>query len=349
MNMIDLRSDTVTMPTQQMRDAMYHAQVGDDVFDDDPSIKELEDYAAGLFGKEAALFVTSGTQGNACCIMAQTRRGDCIVLAPQSHVSDHEAGSYAQLSGVSLRYPKSRLGIMDPASVAECITDDSDLQVARTGLVLMENAHSTGTVLPIDNMKAVYKAARVKGVPVHLDGARMFNAAHALGISDIQEMTQYCDTLNCCLSKGLCAPVGSLIAGPAQVIRRAKKVRKLLGGGMRQAGFLAAAGKLALTDMTKRLGEDHENARYLAGLLETIPGISVFGERLDINMVFFTAPWSQEQRDRYPAFMLGHGIKVTGFSDGEFRMVTHHGITREDCAAVAEAVRAFVTETMPGQ
>lgn len=341
MKYIDLRSDTVTMPTQKMRDAMYHAAVGDDVFDDDPSIKELEEYAAALFGKEAALFVTSGTQGNACCIMAQTRRGDCIVIAPGSHVADHEAGSYAQLAGVSLRFPKSRLGTMDPASVAECITDDSDLQVARTGLILVENAHSTGAVVSLDNMKTIYETACEKHVPVHLDGARIFNAAHALGITNIKDMTRYCDTLNCCLSKGLCAPVGSLIAGPADVILRAKKVRKLLGGGMRQAGFLAAAGKIALTEMTKRIGEDHKNARYLAEQLETIPQITVFHDRLDANLVFFTADWSPEKKVQYPAFMLAHGIKVTGLSDGEFRLVTNHDVTRLDCAAVAAAIAEY--------
>lgn len=347
MKYIDLRSDTVTQPTLAMRDAMYRAKVGDDVFDDDPTIKDLEEFAAKLLGKEAALFVTSGTQGNACCIMAQTRRGDCIIIDPKSHIADHEAGSYAQLSGVSLRFPQSSLGTMNPESVAECITDDSDILTSPTGLIVVENAHSTGAVVPLENMKAIYEIAQEHHVPVHLDGARLFNAAHALGIQDIREMTQYCDTLNCCLSKGLCAPVGSIIAGPADVIHRAKKARKILGGGMRQAGFLAAAGKLALTEMTKRMGEDHENALYLAEKLEELPGIHVFLERLDANLLFFTTDWEKDEIAQYPHYMLSRGIKVTGLMGNEFRIVTHYGVSREDCDIVLEAIRTYVAEVLP--
>ena len=342
MQYIDLRSDTVTLPTQAMRDAMYHAVVGDDVFDDDPTVKELESYAAQLFGKEAALFVTSGTQGNACAILSQTRRGDCIVIAPMSHIADHEAGSYAQLAGVSLRFPNAVDGIMDPESVRRCITyEDGDIQTAPTGLVVMENAHSTGNVLPLENMQAVYKVAHEAGIPVHLDGARLFNAATALGIEDVKELTSCCDTVNVCLSKGLCAPIGSILAGPASTIARAKRARKLLGGGTRQVGFLAAAGMLALTEMTGRIGEDHENARYLAQLLDAIPGVHVKFDRLKIDMVFFTVDWTQEKIDRFPAAMLKQGIKITGISEGEFRFVTHYGIEAAHCEQVAAAVRSF--------
>lgn len=344
MKWIDLRSDTVTQPTQAMRDAMYNAVVGDDVFEDDPTIKELERFAAELLGKEAALYVTSGTQGNACAVMSQTRRGDCVVIAPLSHISDHEAGSYAQLAGVSLRFPQSVDGVMDPESVRACITDDSDIQTAPTGLVVIENAHSTGNVVPLDNMQEIYRIARERGVPVHLDGARLFNAKEALGIADVKELTACCDTVNLCLSKGLCAPVGSILAGPADVIARAKRVRKLLGGGLRQAGFLAAAGMLALTEMTGRVGEDHENARYLADLLDKIGGVHVKFDRLKINMVFFTADWDAEKTARFPEAMLAAGIKTTGLHDNEFRMVTNNDVTRADCEKVAAAVRAFCGE-----
>ena len=205
MQYIDLRSDTVTQPTQAMRDAMANAVVGDDVFGDDPTLQELEAYAAERLGKEAALFVTSGMQGNACALLAHTRRGDCVVIDPHSHIAEHEAGSYGQLAGVSLRFPKSTDGTMDPASVRACLTDDSDLQVAPATLVVMENAHSSGAVVPLENMRAVYETAHAAGAAVHLDGARLFNAAAALGISDVCELTQYCDTVMCCLSKGLCA------------------------------------------------------------------------------------------------------------------------------------------------
>lgn len=344
MQFIDLRSDTVTQPTQAMRDAMCRAVVGDDVFEDDPTAKELEAYAAQRLGKEAALFVTSGMQGNTCALLAHTRRGDCVVIAPTAHIAAHEAGSYGQLAGVSLRFPESVNGVMDPASVRACLTDDSDVQVAPAGLVVMENAHSTGSVLPLDNMRAVFEIAHTQGVPVHLDGARLFNAAAALGIADVRELTQYCDTVMCCLSKGLCAPVGSILAGPKDVIWRARRARRILGGGLRQVGFLAAAGMVALRDMTGRLSEDHENAKYLGELLSAVDGVHVFAERTQIDMVFFTTDWDAEKVSRYPAWMLGRGIKVTGCMDGEYRMVCHHDITRAACQTAAEAIRAFAAE-----
>ena len=344
MQFIDLRSDTVTQPTQAMRDAMCRAVVGDDVFEDDPTVKELEAYAAQRLGKEAALFVTSGMQGNTCALLAHTRRGDCVVIAPTAHIAAHEAGSYGQLAGVSLRFPESVNGVMDPASVRACLTDDSDVQVAPAGLVVMENAHSTGSVLPLDNMRAVFEIAHTQGVPVHLDGARLFNAAAALGIADVRELTQYCDTVMCCLSKGLCAPVGSILAGPKVVIWRARRARRILGGGLRQVGFLAAAGMVALRDMTGRLSEDHENAKYLGELLSAVDGVHVFAERTQIDMVFFTTDWDAEKASRYPAWMLGRGIKVTGCMDGEYRMVCHHDITRAACQTAAEAIRAFAAE-----
>ena len=344
MQFIDLRSDTVTQPTQAMRDAMCRAVVGDDVFEDDPTVKELEAYAAQRLGKEAALFVTSGMQGNTCALLAHTRRGDCVVIAPTAHIAAHEAGSYGQLAGVSLRFPESVNGVMNPASVRACLTDDSDVQVAPAGLVVMENAHSTGSVLPLDNMRAVFEIAHTQGIPVHLDGARLFNAAAALGIADVRELTQYCDTVMCCLSKGLCAPVGSILAGPKDVIWRARRARRILGGGLRQVGFLAAAGMVALRDMTGRLSEDHENAKYLGELLSAVDGVHVFAERTQIDMVFFTTDWDAEKVSRSPAWMLGRGIKVTGCMDGEYRMVCHHDITRAACQTAAEAIRAFAAE-----
>lgn len=344
MQYIDLRSDTVTQPTQAMRDAMATAVVGDDVFEDDPTLKELEAYAAERLGKEAALFVTSGMQGNACALMAHTRRGDCVIIDPHSHIAEHEAGSYGQLAGVSLRYPQTVNGTMEPASVRACLTDDSDVQVAPATLVVVENAHSSGAVVSLDNMRKIYQIAHEKGASVHLDGARLFNAATALGIADVRELTQYCDTVMCCLSKGLCAPVGSVLAGPKDLIWRARRARRILGGGMRQGGFLAAAGLVALRDMTGRLQEDHDNAKFLASALDSIDGVQVFHDRLDIDMVFFTTDWDEEKAARYPAYMLEHGAKVTGCMGGEYRMVCHHGITRADCEQTAALVRAFAAE-----
>lgn len=344
MQYIDLRSDTVTQPTQAMRDAMATAVVGDDVFEDDPTLKELEAYAAERLGKEAALFVTSGMQGNACALMAHTRRGDCVIIDPHSHIAEHEAGSYGQLAGVSLRYPQTVNGTMEPTSVRACLTDDSDVQVAPATLVVVENAHSSGAVVSLDNMREIYQIAHEKGASVHLDGARLFNAATALGIADARELTQYCDTVMCCLSKGLCAPVGSVLAGPKDLIWRARRARRILGGGMRQGGFLAAAGLVALRDMTGRLQEDHDNAKFLASALDSIDGVQVFHDRLDIDMVFFTTDWDEEKAARYPAYMLEQGAKVTGCMGGEYRMVCHHGITRADCEQTAALVRAFAAE-----
>lgn len=344
MQYIDLRSDTVTQPTQAMRDAMANAVVGDDVFGDDPTLQDLEAYAAEKLGKEAALFVTSGMQGNACALLAHTRRGDCVVIDPHSHIAEHEAGSYGQLAGVSLRFPKSTDGTMDPASVRACLTDDSDLQVAPATLVVMENAHSSGAVVPLENMRAVYETAHAAGAAVHLDGARLFNAAAALGISDVCELTQYCDTVMCCLSKGLCAPVGSVLAGPKDLIWRARRARRILGGGMRQGGFLAAAGLVALRDMPARIPEDHENAKHLGSLLSAIDGVHVFADRIQIDMVFFTADWDAGKAARYPAWMLEHGVKVTGCMGGEYRMVCHYGVSRADCEATAALVRQFAAE-----
>ena len=344
MQYIDLRSDTVTQPTQAMRDAMANAVVGDDVFGDDPTLQDLEAYAAERLGKEAALFVTSGMQGNACALLAHTRRGDCVVIDPHSHISEHEAGSYGQLAGVSLRFPKSTDGTMDPASVRACLTDDSDLQVAPATLVVMENAHSSGAVVPLEKMRAVCETAHAAGAAVHLDRARLFNSAAALDISDVRELTQYCDTVMCCLSKGLCAPVGSVLAGPKDLIWRARRARRILGGGMRQGGFLAAAGLVALRDMPARIPEDHENAKHLGSLLSAIDGVHIFADRIQIDMVFFTADWDADKAARYPAWMLEHGVKVTGCMGGEYRMVCHYGVTRADCEATAALVRQFAAE-----
>lgn len=335
MRYIDLRSDTVTMPTQAMRDAMYNAEVGDDVFADDPSINELEALAADILGKEDALLVTSGTQGNMVSIMAQTRRGDAVILGNGCHIAGHEAGTYAMLAGVSAVFPEDDKGIMRPESIRSLIRDDSELQEARTGLICVENAHSNGNVVPVEVMAQIYGIARENGVPVHLDGARIFNAAAFLGVG-VKEITQYCDSVMCCMSKGLCAPVGSVVAGSREFVKRARKLRKALGGGMRQAGFIAEAGKLALTEMTKRLQEDHDNARYLAEKLKELQGVSLDIDSVKINMVYFKADWPKELIDTLPAKMLEKQIKILPPYCGEFRFVTNYDVSREDCDFVID-------------
>lgn len=340
MRYIDLRSDTVTQPTLEMRKAMYYAVVDDDVFGDDLSVIELEKLAAKTLGKEAALFVTSGTQGNAVSVMANTRRGDAIIVGRGCHILGHEAGTYAMLAGVSPCIPEDDNFVMRPESIKALIMDDSELQIARTGLICIENAHSNGMVIPLDNMRKIYEIAQEKGVPVHLDGARLFNAAIVLGV-DVKEMTQYCDTVMCCLSKGLCAPVGSIVAGSKEFIQKARKLRKALGGGMRQAGFLAVAGKLALQNMTQRLVEDHENAKYLAEKMKEIKGITIKENMLDIDMIFYDVDWDVALKNSYCSEMKVRGIKVTDY-EGVYRIVTNHDVSREDCDTVAAAIKEIV-------
>lgn len=338
MKYIDLRSDTVTLPTQEMREAMYRAEVGDNVFDDDPAVTRLEETAARMLGKEAALFVTSGTQGNAVSILSQTQRGDALLMSRICHIADHEAGSYGMLAGVSPCFPEEDEGVLRPESVAALIQDGSDYMAAKTGLICLENGISNGNVAPVENLARIYDIAQERGVPVHLDGARLFNAAAYLGV-DVKEMTRYADTVMCCLSKGLCAPVGSVIAGTKEFIRQARRWRKVLGGGMRQAGVLAAAGKLALTEMTGRVSEDNRNARYLAEQLAGLPGVRIEPEKVKINMVFFAVDWQEAVLTALPGKLEERGIRILPASAGVFRFVTNYGVTHEDCDTVVAALR----------
>lgn len=340
MRYIDLRSDTVTQPTEAMREAMANAPVGDDVYGDDPTVNELERLAAEVLGKEAALFVPSGTMGNQLCIMAQTKRGDEVIVSDESHIFVHEVGAAAVLSAVTLRQVQFEDGIFSAAKMERAIREE-DIHEPPTTLLCMENALSNGRVVPLSVMEEVYTMAKRHNLRVHLDGARLFNAAVALGV-DATALTQYTDTVSCCLSKGLCAPVGSVIAGDAAFIVRARKCRKLLGGGMRQVGILAAAGILALTQMTKRLHIDHENAKYLAEQLKKIPDITVDVDAVDINMVFFHVEREESVLEAVQAKLLESGIKINGAWDGNFRFVTSNDISRADInTAIAALSRAI--------
>ena len=335
MRYIDLRSDTVTQPTQEMRDAMQNALVGDDVYQDDPTTNELEAYAAKVLGKEAALFVTSGTMGNQLGIMAQTRRGDEIIAGSHSHIVVHEVGAAAVLSGVTVRMIDFPAYMPIPEMIENAIRSD-DIHEPPTSMICLENALANGRVVPLETMAKVRIIADRNKLPIHLDGARVFNAAAFLGV-DVKEITKYCDTISCCLSKGLCAPVGAILAGSAEVVSRARKFRKMIGGGMRQNGILAAAGIIALRDMQMRLVEDHENAKYMADLLSKISGVNVMWDCLDINMVFFTIDRSAEIVSALEGEMLKRGIKIGGYSEGAMRWVLNNDINREDIdTAVSE-------------
>ncbi len=334
---IDLRSDTVTQPTPEMRQSMFEAAVGDDVYGDDPTVSELERLAAETFGKEAALFVPSGTMGNQLAVMTYTRRGDEVIAGAQCHVVIHEVGVAAVLSGVSVRTIPYENGIPD-AALIEAAIRSGDIHEPRTSLVLMENALAGGRVVPEQTMAAVYRLAQSRGLKVHLDGARIFNAALSLGVP-VGQLAAHCDSVMCCLSKGLCAPVGSVLAGDAAFVERARKHRKLLGGGMRQAGFLAAAGIIALRDMPSRLQEDHDNAKYMAQRLTEIPGVTVDADAVDINLVFFRLDRPVSALAALPARMREKGVKINGFEGTEGRFVTHYGVSRED-VDIAVAVLA---------
>ena len=337
---IDIRSDTVTQPTPEMRRAMAEAPVGDDVYGDDPTVNRLEQLAAELSGKEAALFVPSGTMGNQLAIMTHTRRGDAVICGRNAHVLVHEVGASAVLSGVTLDPVDSPDDIIHPPLLEKAIRED-DLHCPPTTLLCVENALATGRVVPLEEMEAIYTAAKARGLMVHMDGARLFNAAVALGVPAAQ-VAKYTDSVMFCLSKGLCAPVGSMLAGSREFIARARKNRKILGGAMRQCGILAAAGILALTEMPGQLETDHQNAAWLRQRIAKIPGVQVKADGIQINMVFFTVQRPDEVIRALPEKLLERGIKINGVSAGEFRFVTNHDVTREDLAYVADCLEALL-------
>ena len=328
MRYIDFRSDTVTMPTEQMRKAMSEAIVGDDVYGDDPTVIELEALAAKLMGKEAAMFVPSGTMGNQLAVMTHTKRGDEIIVEESCHIVVHEVGAVAVLSGVNLKTVKGLNSIMQPNDVEAAIREE-DIHHPETTLICMENALSNGRVVPLETMKQIFDIAKKHNLSVHLDGARIFNAAEYLNV-EAKELAAYTDSVMFCLSKGLCAPVGSMVAGSKNFIAKAKKNRKLIGGGMRQSGILAAAGLIALNDMTKRLHIDHDNAKYLANKLAELPGVKVDMDSIHINMVFFTIDNLKMSDKEFTDALYEKGIKANGAYRGELRFVTNNDVTRED-------------------
>jgi threonine aldolase len=337
MAFIDLRSDTVTQPTGEMREAMRNAEVGDDVYQDDPTVNRLEALAAEMMGKEAALFVPSGTMGNQVSVMTHTQPGNEIIAGLQSHVIHYEGGAAARLSGVGYALADNPDHFIYPGDVRRLVRPPDDPHFPKTALLCLENALCDGNVVPLEDMRAVSDTARDFGLKVHLDGARIFNAALALDVK-VTDLAACADSVMFCVSKGLCAPAGSLVCGPREFIRRARMNRKILGGGMRQAGVLAACGMVALEKMTKRLREDHENARYLGDRLAELPGISVDKGRIRINMVFWKAGNPAFKSGDFVSFMYKKNIKVCGTLTGEYRFVTSNDVSRE---AVDTAVRAM--------
>lgn len=337
--MLDFRSDTVTKPTKEMREAMMNAVVGDDVYQDDPTINELEALAAEITGKEAALFVTSGTMGNQLGIMANTKRGNEIVIGSQSHIKNYEVGAAAVLSSVSFHLIDEENGMMPVAKIKAGIRGH-DIHYPDTGLICIENAHGSGVVLPLDYMKDVYRLAQEHNIPVHLDGARLFNASTTLDC-DPKEITQYVDSVTFCLSKGLAAPIGSILCGSKAFIERARGYRKMLGGGMRQVGVLGAPALISLNKMRHRLIDDHNNAKYFAKQLQEIESFEVLWDRLDINMVFVKADIDFNALHDY---LLERDIIIGGYKKDSIRIAFHNDITKADADVLIKHIKAFVNE-----
>ena len=335
---IDLRSDTVTKPSPEMRRAMFEAEVGDDVYAEDPTINRLEKRAAEIFGREAALFVPSGTMGNQIAIKLHTHHGQEIICQERSHVFEYEMAMMAHFSGVVPRTVRGEDGILTWEDVKSKLRGKS-YHAASTGLVTLENTHNMagGTIIPPEVFDEVCDRTHDAGLPVHLDGARVFNAAVALGI-DVAKLTANADTVMCCLSKGLGAPVGSLLVGGAEMIDRGRNYRKALGGGMRQAGILAAAGLIALEQGPEKLTQDHENAKFLARGLSEIPGIKIDPAKVQTNILICDTSASGLTGADLSRKLAERNVLASAYGPYIIRFVTHLDVSRDQCAEALKIV-----------
>lgn len=344
MKPIDLRSDTVTLPTPAMREAMYRAELGDDVFGEDPTVNRLQEMTAERMDKEAALFVASGTMGNLVALLTHCRRGDGAIMGDQSHTFLNEAGGSSALGGVYLRaVPNKPDGTINP-SVIEAAIPSEDAHHPKVALVCLENTHNYcgGTPLDADYTATVADLARRHGLAFHLDGARIFNAALALGVP-ASDLAARADSVMFCLSKGLSCPVGSLLCGSAEFIKRAHRMRKMVGGGMRQAGVVAAAGIVALEQMVDRLQEDHENARILAEGIADIPGLGLDPDSVRTNIVFFDFSDDRMTAQQFCDRLREGDVLMLALGSGRVRAVTHYGIERADVEHALQVMRRVMT------
>ena len=341
MKSIDLRSDTVTLPSSEMREAIYKAEVGDDVFGEDPTINRFEKMAAERVGKEAALFVVSGTMGNLVCSLTHCARGEEVILGDKSHMFLNEAGGMSTLGGIHphivANQPDGTIRLED----IEGAIRGSNLHFPRTRLICLENTHNScnGAALPVEYIESVAAVAKRHGLSLHLDGARVFTAAVALGV-DVKELTRSVDSVSFCLSKGLSAPVGSAVCGSSDFIAEARRSRKVLGGGMRQAGILASAGIVALEQMVERLKEDHANARRLAEGIAKIEGLSINIAAVQTNILYFDLVSDKVDVQTFLTRLGEKGIKLLRIGGPRrFRVVTHYGIEAEDINMTLKALR----------
>ena len=343
MDIIDLRSDTVTRPTPAMREAMYRAEVGDDVFGEDPTVNQLERLVAERLGTEASLFVASGTMGNLVSLLTHCRRGDEVILGSRSHIFIAEQGGMAALGGITPHpVPNRPDGTLAVEDIESAIRHDN-VHFPTTQLICLESTHNAchGTPLPLGYLEEVAQLARVHGLRIHLDGARVFNAASALGVS-VSEIAHHVDSVMFCLSKGLCAPVGSMICGSSEFVAAARRARKVVGGGTRQAGILAAAGIIALEQMTERLGDDHVRAQRLGDGIGNIPGIDV--GPVTTNIVYFRVT---DRIRKSPAAveseLASRGVLVYGRGGGLFRAVTHYWVDDADVERAIQLLEDVVS------
>lgn len=340
---IDLRSDTVTLPTEEMLEAIRHAELGDDVFREDPTVNKLEQLAAEKMGKEAALLVTSGTQANLIALMSNTKRGDLVILEAESHIYWYEVGGISMIAGLLPWQVKSRAGAPTPEDVKAAIRP-RDIHFPEPSLVCLENTHNRhgGTIITPNQIKAISEVAHAHGLKLYLDGARIFNAAVALQ-TDVKDFTRHVDNLMFSLSKGLCCPVGSVLVGTCEFIEKARKIRKILGGGMRQAGIIAAPGIVALETMIDRLAEDHRNARRLAEGIAKIDGIQIDLSRVQTNIVCFDVSGLGMSADVFVAKLKEKGVLALPMGENKVRLVTHRGIEREHVEKAVAAIEAVVS------
>ncbi|HYY90269.1 MAG TPA: GntG family PLP-dependent aldolase [Chloroflexota bacterium] len=341
---LDFRSDTVTHPTPEMREAMATAAVGDDVFGEDPTVNALEAEAARLFNKPAGLFVASGTQGNLLALLSLTRPGEEVIVEVSAHLANSEVGGAARLGGLTLRPVAGRLGKIQPDQVAQTVRPEN-VHYAKTTVLAIENTHNAagGSVLTLEEMDALADVADGAGLKVHLDGARIFNAAVALGVAP-EVLGRRPETLTFCLSKALSAPVGSVLVGSESVIHEARRYRKMVGGGMRQAGVLAAAGLVALRSGVDQLAEDHRRARRLAEGLAQLPGIVLDLETVQTNIVRFDVGGTGHTTTSFADALRQRGIRVSGgAAPSGVRMVTHRHIDNSSIDEALEAIRSLKT------
>jgi len=341
-DLIDLRSDTVTKPSPEMRKTMAEAEVGDDVFAGDPTVNRLQDMVASLLGKEAAIFVPSGSMANSTAIRTQTQPGDEIILHTDSHAYHYEAGSQSALSGCSVRLLPGPRGLFTADDVRAAIRPD-DSHFPRSSLIIVENTHNVGggTVWPIDRIPPIREAASEFGLKMHLDGARLLNACIATGHS-AAEYAQYFDTVSICFSKGLGAPVGSTVAGSAETIRRVHRFRKMFGGGMRQAGIIAAGALYALEHNITRLADDHANAKLLAKALADMPGVSIDPETVETNIVYFDVDAAKCTAQDFCETLRQMGVWMLPLGSQRVRAVTHLDVSRENIEQAITVLRGVL-------